>query len=93
MNIETGKYGKRRGATLPRDARKMDGCKPTMGLGDTVARKNYGYTYEFRWLTRHGWRTRVRWFKTERSRDQAFDDFIGRKWETPYYRNAKKISK
>ncbi len=93
MNIETGKYGKRRGATLPRDARKVDGCKPTVGLGDTVARKNYGYTYEWRYFVRNGWRIRCRWFKTERARDQAFDNFTGVNWNTAYYRNAKKISK
>lgn len=91
MNI--GKDAKRRGATHPRDARKVDGDKPTTGLGDTVALKNYGYTYEWRWLICHGWRIRVRWFKTERSRDQAFDNFTGAKWNTSYYRNAKKISK
>ena len=93
MKIDVGKYGKRRGATHPRDARKVDGCKPTVGLGGTVALKNYGYSYEFRWFTRHGWRIRTCWFKTERARDQAFDNFNGVNWNTAYRRNAKKISK
>jgi hypothetical protein len=93
MNIETGKSAKRKGATRPRDARKVDGVKPTVGLGNTIGLKNYGYSYEWRYFVRHGWRIRVRWFKTERARDQAFDNFCGVKWNTAYYRNAKKVNK
>lgn len=93
MNVDNGKSAKRRGDIAPRDARKIDGDKPTVGLGGTVPLKNFGYTYQWRFFVRHGWRTSTHWFKTERSRDQSFDHFVGAKWDSPYYRNAKKIEK
>jgi len=93
MNIDVGKSAKRMGHMHPRDARKIDATKPTHGLGGTVALKNYGYEYEWRFFIRHGWRKRTCWFKTKKSRDQSLENFDKRNKTVAYYRNLRAIER
>lgn len=97
---DVGKDGKRKGDLHPRDARRID----TAPLRATPAAKPhrkapklFGYAYEEQWpVYRNGryawnWRPTVRWFATERQRDQAFAAAVHKSQNSTFERCFEKV--